>query len=80
MSTSHRNRLDVPSWRHLRENPGRIAVAPVQFVGFWSAVVLPLVLVPMLLTGFASSSPIPFAAILIANVLAAVAGRNHRSG
>ena len=78
MSTTHRNR-PARSWHRLVEAPLRTVLAPVQFVGFWSAVVLPLVLVPMLLTGAANRSPLLFAAIVVVNVLAAVTGRNYNS-
>ena len=68
---------DVRNWRPGFESSRNIALAPARFLGFWSAVVLPLVLVPMLLTGYASSHPTAFAALLVVNVIAAVAGRNY---
>lgn len=50
---------------------------PVQFVGFWSAVLLPLALFPMLLSGVASEHLVPFTALVAANVIALVVGRDY---
>jgi len=54
-------------------------VAPVQFAGFWSAVVLPLALFPMLLSGLAAEHLVPFTALVAVNVLALVIGRDYNS-
>ena len=54
-------------------------VAPVQFLGFWSAVLLPMALFPMLLSGVASEHLAPFTALVAANVLALVVGRDYNS-
>jgi len=63
----------------LLEHPGRTLLAPVRFVGFWSAVVLPLVLLPMLVSGLAGQYALPFAALVVANLVAAIVGRNYHS-
>ena len=55
----------------------RMLFRPVQFVGFWSAVVLPLVLFPLLLSGLASQHLLPFTALLTANVFGLVVGRDY---
>jgi ABC-type uncharacterized transport system permease subunit len=51
--------------------------APVRFVGFWSAIVLPLALFPMLLSGLASEHLLPFAALVTVNLVALVVGRDY---
>jgi hypothetical protein len=54
------------------------AQKPFQFVGFWSAVVLPFVYAPMVLGGFASGHRSTFAALLAFHAVALVAGHGHR--
>jgi VIT1/CCC1 family predicted Fe2+/Mn2+ transporter len=63
--------------RVLLTEPHRALVASVQFLGFWSAVLLPLVLFPMLVTGAAAANVPAFAGLLAANLLALVLGREH---
>lgn len=77
MATSKQSNSARPALRRAIENPRRTALAPVRFVGFWSAVVLPLVLAPMLLTGYAQTNPVAFAALTAANLLAAAVGRSY---
>ncbi|MFB6082620.1 MAG: hypothetical protein ABEJ94_00055 [Halorientalis sp.] len=60
-----------------RDGTGRKLMAPVRFVGFWSAVVLPLVLFPMMVSGLAGSSLPLFAALVVANLAGAVLGRDY---
>jgi hypothetical protein len=51
-------------------------VAALRWSGFWCAVLLPFVHVPLLIAGFdASSSPVPW--LWAANLLALVVGRRH---
>ena len=66
-----------PAVRRVLDNPRRTALAPVRFVGFWSAVVLPLVLLPMLFGGFAEANPLVFGGLLVTNLVAAAVGRHH---
>lgn len=54
-------------------------VAPVRFVGFWSAVLLPLALFPMLLSGIASQHLVPYTALVAVNLVALVVGRDYNS-
>ena len=57
----------------------RTLVASAQFVGFWSAVLLPLALFPMLLSGVAGEHLVPYTALVVANVVALVVGRDYNS-
>lgn len=50
----------------------------LQFAGFWSAVLLPLVYVPMLAGGAADTQPWAVVALLAAHAVALVAGHGHR--
>lgn len=77
MATSTQPNSGRPAVRRVLDNPRRTALAPVRFIGFWSAVVLPLVLLPMLFSGFAETNPLAFGGLLVANLLAAAAGRHH---
>ncbi|WP_135828169.1 hypothetical protein [Halorussus halobius] len=56
---------------------GEAARERVQFTGFWSAVLLPLVYVPMLVGGAAASRPSAVVALLGAHALALVAGHGY---
>lgn len=58
------------------ESTLRTLAAPVQFTGFWSAVVLPLLYVPIL-GGFAGGQS-TFAVLLAVHALALVCGHDHR--
>ncbi|MFB6164419.1 MAG: hypothetical protein ABEJ31_04615 [Haloarculaceae archaeon] len=51
---------------------------PVAFVGFWSAVAIPLVLVAMLATGAANNQITTFLGLLALNGAALVAGRDYK--
>lgn len=75
-STAHQEEPVAPTSNVLRD-PVRTLLAPVQFAGFWSAVLLPLVLFPMLLSGAASEHVVPFVALVATNLVALVAGRNY---
>lgn len=75
MSTSH----PVSRLRRIVDNPRRAALAPIRFAGFWSAVLLPMVLAPLLFSGVASQHLLQFTGLLALNVVAAIAGRNYRS-
>jgi hypothetical protein len=55
------------------------ATKPFQFAGFWSAVLLPLVYVPMLLGGFAGEQGATFSLLLAVHALALAAGHGYRN-
>jgi|GEM_PF-686496 len=53
---------------------------PVEVVGFWAAVVLPFLYVPLFASGLKSEDAMVAFAVLVAlHVVALVAGRNHKS-
>ena len=55
-------------------------VQPIEAIGFWVAIVMPFVYLPLLASGLDSPSEgIAFAVLVMAHVLALVAGRRHRS-
>lgn len=54
-------------------------VAPVRFVGFWSAVVLPFAYVPLLFTELTGPYLTAFLALVALHVVAIVLGREYNS-
>lgn len=50
---------------------------PLQWLGFWTAVVTPFVILSLLLAGFAQQYPLLLGGLLTANVSGLVLGRNH---
>lgn len=54
-----------------------ICLPAVRFVGFWSAVFLPFVLVTLLASGLAVRSPALVGGLLACNVVGLVLGRNY---
>jgi ABC-type uncharacterized transport system permease subunit len=81
MSTqsTHQDRSAARDGGIVSERTLESLAVPVQFVGFWSAVVLPLALFPMLVSGVASEHLVPFTALVAANLLALVVGRDYNS-
>jgi hypothetical protein len=57
---------------------GRLVAAPVRFVGFWAAVALPFLYLPLLIGGFEGEETLVFGLLLVANALALVVGHGHR--
>ncbi|WP_228546297.1 hypothetical protein [Halegenticoccus tardaugens] len=62
----------------LRTAALRTAAAPVRFVGFWAAVALPFLYVPLLYDGLEGGRTIVFVFLVALNALALVAGHGHR--
>lgn len=52
-------------------------VEPIQAVAFWTAIGLPLVYAPMLVTGAVGQNPIALLALLMLNIAAFVVGHEH---
>jgi len=80
MSTSTpsaRDRFAAPAWSALLAQFATILLRPVQFTAFWTAVVLPFVLFPMFMSGYASEQFLLFVALLATNVVALVVGRGY---
>ena len=80
MSTgsAHSDR-STPAHSKLTAKPLSVLYRPVQFVGFWTAILLPFVTFPMVATGVASEQLIPFAALVVANLVALVLGRGYKA-
>jgi hypothetical protein len=52
---------------------------PLEVVGFWSAVALPFLYMPLLLTGISSQAELlTFLGLLVLNLAALLAGHDHR--
>jgi len=51
---------------------------PVRFVGFWTAVVVPFVLLGLVATGTAHQSPALLSGLLAANVVGLVLGKDYK--
>jgi hypothetical protein len=65
-------------FRRLAAQPFRTVCLPaVRFVGFWTAVLLPFVLVSILVSGLAAQSPSLVGGLLACNVVGLVLGRNY---
>ncbi|WP_336001594.1 hypothetical protein [Halorientalis halophila] len=77
MSTQPSTHDARPDWIGRFDQPRRRFLAPLQAVGFWSAIVLPLVLFPMMVSGLAGESLPLFAALVGANLAGAVLGRDY---
>lgn len=50
---------------------------PVRFVGFWTAVITPFVLLTLIITGAAMQSPELLGSLLVANFTGLVLGKDH---
>lgn len=50
---------------------------PLKLAGFWTAVVLPFVLLTLIALGFAQQSPLAFTGLVTANFAGLVLGRNY---
>lgn len=51
---------------------------PIQAIGFWTAVVLPFVLLALIVTGIAQQSPLLLTGLVIANVTGLIVGREYK--
>lgn len=88
VTTMSNSSPSVPHERasHLREvakaqslqHGARLVAAPLRFVGFWAAVALPFLYVPLLLDGLEGQQTLVFGALLAANALALVVGHGYR--
>lgn len=62
----------------LGAQPRRILELPLRFVGFWTAICVPFVLLGMFASGVAQDSPELLAALLAVNFVGLVVGRNYK--
>ena len=70
--------LDTPV-ESVRATALRTAAAHVRFVGFWAAVALPFLYVPLLWQGLESNEVTVFVGLLGLHLLALVVGHNYNS-
>lgn len=75
MSTSPIGSKSVPK---LGAQPRRALELPMRFVGFWTAILVPFVLLGLIASGAALQSPGLFAGLLGANLAGLVVGRNYK--
>lgn len=64
--------------RHTVEAAGKKLLAPVQFVGFWSAIALPFGYLPLLYSGPVSDSADALALLFVLNLVAMVVGHGYK--
>lgn len=76
MSNSSAHPPHVDAIESLRAGVDRFLV-PVRFVGFWLAVVLPLVYLPLLVGGLAAPETTVFVVLLALNILSLFAGHGY---
>lgn len=76
MSTTTPTLPDAPS-PSLAEL-GEYVRRPIVALGFWTAVVLPFLYLPLLADGFTGNDPLAFAGLLALNLVALVAGHGYR--
>ena len=61
------------------ESAGEMLTRPFEFAGFWSAVLLPFVYVPMLVGGVAAGQQTTFIALVALHAVALIAGHGYRN-
>lgn len=65
--------------RSVLETARHHVVTPVQLVGFWSAIALPFLYVPLVVTGLETTAELTvFLGLLAANVVAIALGHSYR--
>lgn len=55
-----------------------VITPPLRFLGFWAAVILPFLYLPLLYGGLDSQRATVFVALVLANALALVVGHGYR--
>jgi hypothetical protein len=55
----------------------RLITAPLRFVGFWAAVALPFVYLPLLVGGIAGEEAVAFAGLVALHAVALLIGHNY---
>ncbi|WP_372913051.1 hypothetical protein [Salinigranum sp.] len=78
VSREHASRLREVVQSQSLQQGARLVAAPLRFVGFWAAVALPFLYVPLLFGGLQGSETLAFGLLLAANALALVVGHGHR--
>lgn len=75
---SNASPIGSKSLPRLGAHPRRALELPAQFVGFWTAIFVPFVLLGLIASGEALQSPELFATLLGANLAGLVVGRNYK--
>lgn len=75
---SNASPIGSKSLPRLNRQPRRALELPMRFAGFWTAVVVPFVLLGLIVSGEVLQSPALFAALLGANLAGLVVGRNYK--
>lgn len=76
MSPSTSTRLERVT-ETLPANPEHRLTTTVQALGFWMAVALPVLYVPLLWQGLSGETVVPFVGLLVANAVSLVIGHDH---
>ncbi len=77
-NASQIGRDSTPFIHQLGEQSRRVIELPVKFVGFWTAIVGPFVLLGLIGAGMAQQYPLLLAGLLVANLVGLVAGRDYK--
>ena len=75
---SNASPLGSESFPRLGAQPRRVLELPLRFVGFWTAIFVPFVLLGLILSGAALQSPQLLSALLGANLVGLIVGRNYK--
>ncbi|WP_152042073.1 hypothetical protein [Salinigranum salinum] len=59
------------------QHGARLVAAPLRFVGFWAAVALPFLYLPLLISGLDGQETLVFGLLLALNAVALVIGHGH---
>jgi hypothetical protein len=73
LAGSNRTPFALPTGEQLRS----MVVGPVRAVAFWTAIALPLLSLPMVLTGVVWKHPLALLSLFALNVVAFVLGHRH---
>jgi hypothetical protein len=78
VSREHASRIREVVQSQSLQHGARLVAAPLRFVGFWAAVALPFLYLPLLLGGLEGGETFAFGLLLALNALALVVGHGHR--
>jgi hypothetical protein len=73
------DRITLPALDRSVERLFDAVAAPLRFVGFWAAVAMPFLYLPLLFGGLTGGEAVVFAALLATNVLSLVVGHGYRA-
>ncbi|WP_458205871.1 hypothetical protein [Haladaptatus sp. NG-SE-30] len=77
IQNEHASDFELPVPRTIAQAAVRKLVSPVQFIGFWMAIALPFVYLPVLYRGDLSTNAGIFSALLLLNLVAVIAGHGY---